>query len=262
MNGSASVAAPAPAAVAESSTSSTTSSIHPSRLQAIESGPSPQQSNGYGYSRGGRGGRGGFAARGGRGAFGGGSARIGATGENRLTPGNGMRSWGSTPVNGSPAPEAAAAAAAPVPEVAASTLVVEDGEKKKKKKKKGDKGGTGSKANSKRPKSEAGDETTVITTPAEQPSQKKRKRDPSPVTVTVTSPAPAPAATPESQPSEKTIKRLRKNMTKLDAGGMSLAAWLEKVGRGKKDEVIDREHVLKGLKVGQVDGKWVLEVSA
>jgi hypothetical protein len=32
------------------------------------------------------------------------------------------------------------------------------------------------------------------------------------------------------------------------------------VGKGKKDEVIDRESVLAGLKVGLEGGKWVLSV--
>lgn len=183
-----------------------------------------------------------------------------------------MRSWGSTPVNGSPAPEFQQA---PVVPVSNGTAVVDDGEKKKKKKKKGDKGGTGSKANSsaKKPNGDAPSTSaapTVITTPVEEPSQKKRKRDPSPA------PAPAPAAaaaatttnttTPSGQPSEKILKRLRKNISKLDSDSSptpaSLGEWLDKVGKGKKDESMSREEVLASLKVGQVDGKWVLEVPA
>lgn len=187
----------------------------------------------------------------------------GATGENSLTPGNGMRSWGSTPVNGSPAPEAEPAT---IP-VAAAATTNGDAEKKKKKRK-GDKGGTGSKANSKRPKDDVDAETQVEPAGADEASSnKKRKRDPSPAPVPATVPVPVTATavpSPAAGPSDKTLKRIRKNMSKLDPSSLSLSLgdFIDKVGKGKKDESLDRADILQGLKVGQVNGKWVLEVSA
>jgi cell growth-regulating nucleolar protein len=188
-----------------------------------------------------------------------------------VAPSGGMRSWGSTPVNGSPVPESS------VPAAFSATVNgsgAGEGEKKKKKKaKKGDKGGTGSKANSaSKSKSESGDAEvepapkaeTVIVAPGppattngeEEPSAKKRKRDSEPS-------APAVNGNGNGEgPSEKTLKRLRKNVSKLDSEAVptTLSEFIGKVGKGKKDEVIGREEIMLGIKVVKVDGKWVLEV--
>jgi cell growth-regulating nucleolar protein len=129
-----------------------------------------------------------------------------------------MRSWGSTPVPDTPAPGTPA-------------------EEGKKKKRKGDKGGTGSKANSNPHKND-------------EPASKKRKRDGSA----------EPEATPASAaaPSDKALKRIRKHMGKLEKGEtMSLSQWIDKVSQGKEKSV-DRADVLAGLQVAFVDGKWQL----
>jgi len=230
--------------------------------------------------RGGRG-RGGFAAapvapRGGRG-FG---RNAGVTGENKVAPQGGMRSWGSTPLGGSPVPESTTPAAfTPVVPVNATNG---NGEKKKKGKK-GDKGGTGSKAGVKAThnqilgsngKAETGNTATekaphnaalanaetVIVAPApptttnedSEPSKKRKRYD-----------SAIPTTTTTAEVSEKIMKRLRKNVSKLestDKETISLSEYLGLVGKGKKDEVIDRESVLAGLKVGLEGGKWVLSV--
>jgi len=208
--------------------------------------------------RGGRG-RGGFAAapvapRGGRG-FG---RNAGVTGENKVAPQGGMRSWGSTPLGGSPVPESTTPAAFSTPAV--PVHATNGNGEKKKKGKKGDKGGTGSNAGKKAPHNAAlASAETVIVAPApptttnddSEPS-KKRKRDDSAIPTTTT-----------TEVSEKIMKRLRKNVSKLestDKETISLSEYLGLVGKGKKDEVIDRESVLAGLKVGLEGGKWVLSV--
>lgn len=126
------------------------------------------------------------------------------SGENKRAPEGGMRSWGSPAVT---------------EEV--QTVVPE-----KKKRKKGDKGGTGSKANSKQ-KEEAVELST------------KRKRSESPVGQT---------------PVDKTLKRLRKNAAKiaLPNASLSLEEWLGQVGK-KVDGDVN-----KATKVVFEDGKWVL----
>jgi cell growth-regulating nucleolar protein len=265
----------------DASPAPSTSAIHPSRLQIIESAPPAHAYGNPASSRGGPGGRGvrgGFAPpaapRGGRG-FG---RAAGVTGENRVAPPTGMRSWGSTPLGGSPVPESSSASvSAPVAvPVHANGNVNGNGPEKKKKGKKGDKGGTGSKAGIKASHNiglaNAGE--TVLVAPAppvpapaastngdgDEPSIKKRKRDSesaAPVTQ-ITSPA-----TTTSAPSEKTLKRLRKNLSKLDSAdnqSISLSEYIGRIGKGKKDETIDREQVLAGLKVGLEGGKWVLSV--
>jgi cell growth-regulating nucleolar protein len=145
-----------------------------------------------------------------------------------------MRSWGSPVVTEDSLP------------VNIAEAVEEVGKKKKKKSKKGDKGGTGSKAgvNNGRAKSEGEVEVEM-----EEPEKKKRKRDESAVE----------SATPVVA-SEKTLKRLKKNMSKLEKGGeveLVLADWLSKAGKGKEGD-IDTAEVLKGLKVSLSDGKWIL----
>jgi hypothetical protein len=81
---------------------------------------------------------------------------------------------------------------------------------------------------------------------------------------------------------EKTLKRLRKNLSKLDASvstsasvPLPLATFLEQLGQGKSGKVkgertgeksektektVETDEVLRGLKVEQVDGKWVITV--
>ena len=265
--------APPPAPVDESTTTpaQSTSAIHPSRLQAIEQAP-PAHAYGAPSVRGGRG-RGGFAApvapRGGRG-FG---RNAGVTGENKVAPPGGMRSWGSTPLGGSPVPEAQAQAptvlTTPAVPIAVTNGNMNGGEKKKKGKK-GDKGGTGSNAGKKAPHNQAlassnansnsetvivapGPPTTTTTTEDGEGASKKRKRDESAIPTTTT--------TGSSEPSEKVLKRLRKNVSKLEGSEtISLQEYLGRVGKGKKDEVIDRDTLLAGLKVGLEGGKWVLSV--
>lgn len=201
------------------------------------------------------------------------------TGENRVAPSGGMRSWGSTPLGGSPVPESTTPTSfTPVVPVTATNGNVNGGEKKKKGKK-GDKGGTGSNAGKKAPHNQAlANAETVIVAPAppttsttEEGASKKRKRDDDAVPATTTTSTAASTAgngngngIETSTPSEKTLKRLRKNVSKLESteGGetISLSEYLGRVGKGKKDEVIDRDTLLAGLKVGWEGGKWVLSV--
>lgn len=197
-------------------------SIHPSRLRQVEA-----DNSGFDGSYGGRGGFGG--GRGfqrGRGAFGrGGMQRsFRPTGQNLAQPDTGMRSWGSTPV----------------PDSSPATPTTNEGEDgAKKKKRKGDKGGTGSKANSSKLRTE------------EEPAGKKRKRDES------APPAPSDEAA-AAAPSDRTLKRIRKRMGKIEKGeSMSLTQWIDKVAQGKEKSV-DRADVLAGLQVAFVDGKWQL----
>lgn len=189
----------------------------------------PEQERGQFGGRG----RGGFGARGGRGGFRGGFQNSGgswsATGENKLRPEGGMRQWGSAPSS-----DVEATSTAPGTPVASTTA---GGEEPKKKKRKGDKGGTGAKANS-RVGSEA----------AEESSSKKRKREED-----------APA-TEAAAPSEKTVKRIKKHMKKLEdkvSTTISLADWLKRVAEGK-EKTLDSSDVLQGVQVSLVDGHWQL----
>ena len=126
-----------------------------------------------------------------------------------------------------------------------------DGEKKKKKRK-GDKGGTGAKANSKRPREEPmanGNSTApAASTQEEEPVAKKRKRSASPVVETVS-----------AEISDKTLKRLRKNASKVaeKSPSLSLSDWLKQVGDAKKEQV-DAGDVNRAAKVSWEGGKWIL----
>lgn len=123
---------------------------------------------------------------------------------------------------------------------------------KKKKKRKGDKGGTGAKANSKRPREEpsANGNSTAPSAPAqeEEPVAKKRKRSASPVVETVS-----------AEISDKTLKRLRKNASKVaeKSPSLSLSDWLKQVGDAKKEQV-DAGDVNRAAKVSWEGGKWIL----
>lgn len=203
-----------------------------------------------GFERGGSGfGRGGFNARG-RGGFRGGrggaagfngapaTPRFSATGENKTAPESGMRSWGSAPTS-----DTEAVKDSPAPSFAAGD---------KKKQRKGDKGGCGSRANSNKPKGE-GDAAA-----ADEPAAKKRKRDEEGGAESSAAATPTPAG----PPSDKTLKKLRKHMSKLEgkAGdALSLDAFLAQVAQGK-DKAVDRAEVLQGVKVCFVDGRWQLSV--
>jgi len=146
---------------------------------------------------------------------------------------------------------------------------VQGGEKRKKRK--GDRGGTGTKANSKRPKSEAdGDAApTEIASSARprtdatiEPKTKKRKRETSSgnqpdlprdgIQKPVNGDSPAL--------SDETLKRLRKSMSKLEkvTGDTNLQAWLELVVCTSKKETLESAEVMRSLKVLFQDGKWVL----
>lgn len=184
-------------------------------------------------------GRGGFGGRGGRGDFRGGfqnsQGSWSATGENKLRPEGGMRQWGSAPSS-----DVEATSTAPgTPNVATPTTGGGD-EEPTKKKRKGDKGGTGSKANS-RVGSEAVDEG----------SSKKRKREEGDAILATENAAP---------PSEKTVKRIKKHMKKLEdkvTETMSLADWLKRVAEGK-EKTLDNSDVLQGVQVSLVNGHWQL----
>ena len=109
--------------------------------------------------------------------------------------------------------------------------------------------------------------TTAITTPADssaapvasaEPESKKRKR-------TEASPVVAETSTQAAQTelSDKTIKRLRKNLSKLDAeqSARPLNEVLGLLGKGKKDQpALSADEVLRAVKVATVDGKVVLTV--
>lgn len=149
-----------------------------------------------------------------------------------------MRSWGS-PVVTESAPPSPSMPAASVVEASSSTHI--DNEKTTKKKRKGDKGGTGAKANSKRPK----EDVNSLAVEAE-PAAKKRKRSSS------------PAAT-MTEISDKTVKRLRKSASKVAEKSLSLSLgdWLKQVGEGKKEQ-LDASEVNRAAKVNYEGGKWVL----
>lgn len=200
--------------------------IHPSRQGMVAAG----EDTSFGY--GGYGGRGrGGSQRGGRGrgGFGGRGGfqqaertpKFSLTGENRQTPEGGMRAWGSAPTSDA------------------------EGAGEEKKRRKGDKGGTGAKANS-RLKEEAKAEE------AAGHQDKKRKRE--------ESEAVSAPVVPAGPPSDKTLKRIRKHMSKLEKKEeVPLAQWLVEVGKGK-EKTVDQSEVLAGLKVAFVDGRWQLSV--
>jgi cell growth-regulating nucleolar protein len=221
--------------------------IHPSRLNQLGSDtPEPSYGAGFGGSRGGRfgrGGRGGRAPQPQREGY----ARYSATGENNLAPQGGMRSWGSAPTSEADF-EASTSSAAMAP---AGT----EDKKIKKKKKKGDKKGTGSRANTRNPpriEDEAESAESAGAQISAPSSGEKRKRSPSPPADSQSSPLPL---------GEKTLKRLRKNMSKLGEKSPSipLAEWLEKVGKNKDKEGLEKE-VLQGVQVSWVEGRWQLSV--
>lgn len=141
-----------------------------------------------------------------------------------------MRQWGSAPSS-----DVEATSTAPgTPKVGGGD------EEPKKKKRKGDKGGTGSKANSR-----------VGSEPADESASKKRKREEGEATPVTEAAAP---------PSEKTVKRIKKHMKKLEdkvTETISLADWLKRVAEGK-EKTLDKSDVLQGVQVSLVDGHWQL----
>ncbi|BEI87183.1 hypothetical protein CcaverHIS002_0705290 [Cutaneotrichosporon cavernicola] len=217
-------ASAAVSATASPAPASEGANIHPSRLRQVEADNSDFDGSPAGYGRGGFGGRGrgrgGFRGRGG-GGFAPQPRGFKPTGENLAQPETTMRSWGSTPV----------------PDSTPATPPVQE------KRRKGDKGGTGSKANS------------STKSNIEEPASKKRKREASEA-ASATVPE---TAVPNGPPTDKALKRIRKHMGKLEKkGDMSLAQWIEKVAQGK-DKSVDRADVLAGLQVAFVDGKWQLK---
>ena len=145
------------------------------------------------------------------------------SGENKRAPEGGMRSWGSPAVIEEPVfPEAAAARSA----IPNPTVVGE-----KKKRKKGDKGGTGSKANSKQ-KEEQSKEEHAEPVEKDEPPAKRHRAEPT---------------------EDKTLKRLRKNAAKMEQdASLNLAEWLERVGKKVEGDVN------QAAKVAFENGKWVL----
>jgi len=163
----------------------------------------------------------------------------------------------------------------------------ESSTKKNKNKKKGDKKGTGSRANTKNPKktSQNGTSPPPVAAPdvstsasvsapssgpvaastsasLEKPS-KKRKFEETPSEVVVNNEK-SSATIPESAlVSDKTLKRIRKNLTKLSEKKgeqeVSLQDWIAQAGKNK-DKAIDGDEVMKSLKVSLVDGQWRLSV--
>ncbi|KAJ9099357.1 hypothetical protein QFC20_005758 [Naganishia adeliensis] len=226
-----------------------------------------------------------------------------ATGMNGTTGGQ-MRSWG-----GSPAPEDVDPEKVAVNQKAVVDLVVPvpitvvgetegDGEgKKKKKKRKGDKGGTGSRANSNALKkdAESAQPTTAGTTVELKTAEPTKSIAENGDAVKAVAEAPAvviPAAPLASEStsskskkrkasdeaddsaesSKKTSKKLRKALSSLAATDKSvpLSTLIEKisaqVSKKKTGEVIDATGIARDIKVKFVDGaageegKWVLEV--
>ncbi|WVF72157.1 hypothetical protein IAT40_006969 [Kwoniella sp. CBS 6097] len=241
--------APAPAPADASS------SIHPSRLGQMNSiAPQYENNNFSGRGRGGRGGRGGFQRGGfaGRGGGGGGYGQVEksyATSENKFAPAEGMRSWGGSPAAQSPA-ETALEQNGNVP---VSGPGAGEPEKKKNNKRKGDKGGTGAKANSKHPKSDA----IEAAAPAPEPTNKKRKfEEEQPST-----PAAAVNDDASEAVSSKTLKRLKKRFGKLEekSSDMSLGEWISALGKDKEKNVESAE-ILKAIKVSRKDGSFVLSL--
>lgn len=215
-----------------------------------------------------------------------------------------MRSWG-----GSPAPEDVDPEKVAVNQKAVVDLVVPvpitvvgetegDGEgKKKKKKRKGDKGGTGSRANSNALKkdAESAQPTTAGTTVESKTAEPTKSIAENGDAVKAVAEAPAvviPAAPLASEStsskskkrkasdeaddsaesSKKTSKKLRKALSSLAATDKSvpLSTLIEKisaqVSKKKTGEVFDATGIARDIKVKFVDGaageegKWVLEV--
>lgn len=195
--------------------------------------------------RGGFGQRGGRGAFGGRGGFGGFNTRISATGQNKTTPDGGMRAWGSAPTSDT---ESIPVEKQPLrtDRVTPTVSTGDASDSKKKKKRKGDKGGTGAKANS-RVKSE---EATAAADDV--PPAKKRKRDDEGHSST----------TAETTTSDKTLKRLRKHMSKLEDKvdqTLSLGEWMKMVGQGK-EKTIDQTDIMQGVRVKFESGIWQLSL--
>ncbi|WVO13912.1 hypothetical protein L204_101537 [Cryptococcus depauperatus] len=222
----------------------TTPTIHPSRLLQMSSFPSTR-GNFQEHGRGGRmnrGGRGGFQGRGGYHA---GGEKSFASSMNKLESTSGMRSWGS-PVSNEISTSTPDPAAMPV------SKTDDTGPKRHDtKRKKGDKGGTGSKANS---KSRKGDDSFVVASKMEDipddstPKRKKRKID-----QVDTTPDIAVSA------SSKTNKRLKKRLAKLRGDEMTLERWVEGLGNDHKKN-IQITDILKGVRVSLKDGSWILSV--
>ncbi|KAL0253986.1 hypothetical protein I308_101365 [Cryptococcus tetragattii IND107] len=220
-------------------------SIHPSRLQQMTSSSSDNQRGGFQDRgnrgmRGGRGGRGGYQNRGGFNANGG--ERSYASAMNKLESAVGMRSWGSPAVT----------------ETASENVEVreEPGEKKdeKKRKKKGDKGGTGSRANSKNARSE---EPSSAPPETLEPKSKKRKIDDTDIVDDLENPSPAVSIEPISS---KTIKRLKKRLSKLEEKKeMSLRELVDSLQKDEK-KAVEAAEIMRGIKISFRDGSWVLNV--
>lgn len=217
-------------------------SIHPSRLQQMTSSSSDNHRGGFQDrgNRGMRGGRGGYQNRGGfnpnRGE------RSYASAMNKLESAVGMRSWGSPAIT----------------ETASENLEVreEPGEKKdeKKRKKKGDKGGTGSRANSKNARSE---EPSSAPPETLEPKSKKRKIGDTDIVDDLENPSPAVSIEPISS---KTIKRLKKRLSKLEEKKeMSLRELVDSLQKDEK-KAVEAAEIMRGIKISFRDGSWVLNV--
>nr|XP_018263833.1 uncharacterized protein I303_03706 [Kwoniella dejecticola CBS 10117]OBR85991.1 hypothetical protein I303_03706 [Kwoniella dejecticola CBS 10117] len=227
--------APIPVAAPEPTPAAASSSIHPSRLNQLNAPPEREYPQTGGFQ--GRGGRGGYQ-RGGfqRGGYGGVVERSYATDMNKMAPQVGMRSWGSTETTPKPE-ESAPPSAAPSVSVNGES----EADKKKKKNRKGDKGGTGSKANSKNPRSE---EIQA------EPQTKKRKFEED------VTPAAGDEAT---EVSSKSLKRLKKRFGKMEDKDLSLGEWIDMLGKDKEKNV-DTSEILKAFRVTKKDGQFVLSI--
>ncbi|KAK8869806.1 hypothetical protein IAR55_000374 [Kwoniella newhampshirensis] len=236
-------------------TPSATPAIHPSRLNQLSYPEQSFQGGGRGggsFGRGGRGGRGGYQQQHQqRGGYQGGGygEKSYASAMNKLQSDGPMRSWGSSPA---PTTETNGQGLGGVPSV-------DEGAKKtKNNKKKGDKGGTGAKANSKRPKNDDDEPSATPVplsevVPVEEPKNKKRKFDDE-----------EPEANPATNApvSSKTVKRLKKRLTKLEErinGEMTLGEWVESLGKDEKKSV-DTAEIFKAVKVSFKDGSFQLSL--
>lgn len=231
--------------VSEAEPAASAPGIHPSRLRQMTSSSSDSHQGGFQDRgtrgmRGGRGGRGGYQSRGGHNPNGG--ERSYASAMNKLESTVGMRSWGSPAIT----------------ETASENVEVreEAGEKKeeKKRKKKGDKGGTGSRANSKNARSE---EPSSAPPETSEPKSKKRKID----DVDIVADAEDPSSAVSTEPiSSKTIKRLKKRLSKLEEKKeMSLGELVDSLQKDEK-KAVEAAEIMKGIKISFRDGSWVLNV--
>lgn len=181
------------------------------------------------------------------------------SGENKLARQGGMRSWGSPAVTETPNGDSNTNSHGLEVERTGNGGEVEEG---KKKKRKGDKGGTGKKANSKRPRSEVDDHeaiTSHLTTTPDETKSKKRKRD-----STLAAPTNGESAATNGMItvlSEKSLKRIRKNMSKLEKSSdeKSLKEWLEELCKGKEEAFTPAE-AMSSLKVDFTSGKWTIQL--